>query len=332
MPRQFIYIKPPDGFPSEDCFRMVETEMPVPTDGEVLVATCYLSIDPYMRRQMGGSRGYANPLKIGDVMIGRGCGIVVESRHPEFSAGDHVQAEFGWREYVTLSGDGLRKLPADLEPMSLSLGIVGQSGATAWVGLNDVAHLETGETVVVSAAAGAVGSAVGQIAKLMGCPVIGIAGGPEKCRHVTADLGFHHCIDYRAGNIERALAGAAPNGIDVYFDNVGGEILDAALANLAMNARVAVCGQISQYHTAGDPYRMRNVGKLLDTCGSIQGFRIGNRLARRDAALEQLLAWYRDGKLAYRETVAEGFEQAPAAFLNMLSGGNFGKQVVRVKG
>jgi NADPH-dependent curcumin reductase CurA len=331
MPRQFIYQKAPEGFPTEDCFRLSEAPMPVPDEGEVLVETHFLSIDPYMRRQMGGTRGYVNPLQIGDVMIGRGCGVVVESRHPGFQAGDAVQSEFGWREFVVLKGDGLRKLANDLKPMSLSLGIVGQSGATAMVGLNDIAHLKAGDTVVVSAAAGAVGSAVGQIARLMGCPVFGIAGGPEKCRHVIEDLGFDGCIDYKAGPVEPALAAAVPDGIDVYFDNVGGEILDAVLLHLKAGARIPICGQISQYNVSGDPYRMRNVGKLLDSTAMMHGFRIGNHLARRDAALEQLLGWYRDGKLAYRETVADGFEAAPAAFLNMLAGGNYGKQVVRVK-
>ena len=223
--------------------------MPTPADGQVLARTHFLSIDPYMRRQMGGGHGqYANPLKPGDVMIGRGAGVVIESRHPDFKVGDAVQSEFGWREHVVLDGRGLRKLPADLKPLSLSLGIIGQSGATAMVGLVDIAGIKAGETVVVSAAAGAVGSAVGQIARIKGCRAIGIAGGPEKCRHVVADLGFDDCIDYKAGPIEPALAKAAPQGVDIYFDNVGGDILDAVLPRLNMNARVPVCGQISQYN------------------------------------------------------------------------------------
>lgn len=328
--RQFIYVKAPDGMPDRGCFRLVEAPIPAPADGQVLVRTHYLSIDPYMRRQMGGGHGqYVNPLKIGDVMIGRGAGVVIGSRHPGFKPGDAVQGEFGWREHVVLDGRGLRKLPPDLEPLSLSLGLVGQSGATAMVGLVDIAGIAPGETVVVSAAAGAVGSAVGQIARIKGCRAIGIAGGGAKCRHVIADLGFDDCVDYKAGPIGPALAKAAPKGVDIYFDNVGGDILDAVMPHLNANARVPICGQISQYN-AGDSRGLRNFGVILDKCVRVQGFRIGNHLARRDEALDELMAWYRAGRLKWRETVAEGFEQAPAALINMLSGGNIGKQVVRL--
>ena len=328
--RQFIYARAPEGMPDERCFRLVEAPMPEPADGQVLVRTHYLSIDPYFRRMMGGGHGqYANPLKIGDVMVGRGVGVVTESRHPDFAPGNAVQSEFGWREYAVLDGKGLRKLPADLKPLSLALGLIGQSGATAMVGLVDIAHIERGETVVVSAAAGAVGSAVGQIARILGCRAIGIAGGPDKCRHVVDDLGFDDCIDYKAGPIGPALAKAVPEGADIYFDNVGGEILDGVLPHLGQNARVPICGQISQYNSTS-PHALRNIGELLNKSAMMQGFRIGSHLARRDAALDQLMDWHREGRLRYRETVAEGIEQAPAAFINMLSGGNVGKQVVRL--
>lgn len=327
--RQIIYVRAPDGMPDAGCFRTVEAPMPRPTDGQVLARTHFLSIDPYMRRQMGGGHGqYANPLKPGDVMIGRGVGVVIESRHPGFKAGEPVQGEFGWREHVALDGRGLRKLPADLKPLSLGLGLIGQSGATAVVGLVDIGRIKAGETVVVSAAAGAVGSAVGQVARIRGCRAIGIAGGPEKCRHVVADLGFDACIDYKAGPIEAALVAATPQGVDIYFDNVGGDILDAVLPRLNMNARVPVCGQISQYNR-GESQGLRNVGVFLDKCVMLQGFRIGNHLARRDQALDELMDWYRAGRLKCRETVAEGLDAAPAALVNMLSGGNIGKQVVR---
>ena len=330
--RQFLYVKVPDGLPDVNCFRLVEAPMPKPAEGQVLARTHFLSIDPYMRRQMSGGHGqYANPLKVGDVMIGRGVGVVAETRHPDFKVGDAVQSEFGWREHVVLGGKGLRKLPPDLRPLSLSLGLIGQSGATAMVGLVDIAGIRAGETVVVSAAAGAVGSAVGQIAKIKGCRAIGIAGGPEKCRHVVADLGFDDCIDYKASAIGSALVGAAPRGVDIYFDNVGGDILDAVMPHLNTNARVSICGQISQYN-ARERQGLRNMSVILDKCVRVQGFRIGNHLARRDQALAELMAWYRAGRLQWRETVAEGFEQAPAAFINMLSGGNIGKQVVRVVG
>lgn len=328
--RHFIFVRVPEGMPDASCFRLEDAPMPVPGERQVLVRTDYLSIDPYMRRQMSGGHGqYANPLRPGDVMIGRGVGVVTESRHPDFAAGDAVQGEFGWREHVVLSGTGLRKLPSDLSPLSLGLGLIGQSGATAVVGLTDIGRIKTGETVVVSAAAGAVGSAVGQIARILGCRAVGIAGGAEKCRHVVADLGFDACVDYKAGDVASKLAAAAPDGVDIYFDNVGGEILDAVLPLMRQNGRVPICGQISQYNTT-ERRGLRNVGVLLDKCVMLQGFRIGNHLARRDAALEQLMVWYREGRLKYRETVAVGFEAAPAALVNMLSGGNIGKQVVRL--
>jgi NADPH-dependent curcumin reductase len=328
--RQIIYTRVPDGMPDAGCFRLVEAPLPRPAEGQVLARTHFLSIDPYMRRQMGGGHGqYAKPLQPGDVMIGRGAGLVVESCHPDFRFGDRVQGEFGWREHAVLDGRSLRKLPKDLRPLSLSLGIVGQSGATAYVGLVDIADIKAGETVVVSAAAGAVGSAVGQIARINGCRVIGIAGGPAKCQHVVADLRFDDCIDYKAGPIGPALAKAAPQGIDIYFDNVGGDILDAVLPCLNLNARVPICGQISQYNRR-ESQGLRNANVLLDECVKLQGFRIGNHLARRDQALDQLLDWYRAGRLKFHETVAQGLEAAPAALINMLSGGNIGKQVVRL--
>ena len=239
------------------------------------------------------------------------------------------KSEFGWREHVVLNGDGLRKLAPDLQPLSLSLGVVGQSAATAWVGLHDVGEITAGETIVVSAAAGAVGSAVGQIGRITGCRVVGIAGGPDKCRHVVEELGFDDCIDYKAGNLSDALRQSVPEGIDIYYDNVGGETLEAALEHVNEEARFPICGQISRYNLK-EPAVLRNVHVLLDKGVRLQGFRIGSRLERRDEALEVLLGWWRDGRLKYRETVSKGFETAPAALINMLSGGNYGKQVVQV--
>lgn len=326
--REFQFAKVPDGMPTEDCFKMVEAAIPQAGDGEVLVKTHFLSIDPYMRRAMGGSAHYGG-MKPGAVMIGRGAGVVIESRHPGFAEGDAVQSEFGWREHVVLKGDGLRKLAPDLQPLSLSVGIVGQSAATAWIGLHDVGEIKQGETVVVSAAAGAVGSAVGQISRIRGCRVVGIAGGPEKCRHVVDKLGFDDCVDYKAGGLAEALGAAVPEGIDVYFDNVGGATLNAALEHINEHARVPVCGQISLYNTKG-PVGLPDARVFLDKTMKIQGFRVGDRLDRRDYALQELLGWWREGKLEYRETVSKGFETAPAALINMLSGGNYGKQVVQV--
>lgn len=329
--KEVLFVEKPEGSVTERCFRLVDAPVPAPAEGQVLARTSFLSIDPYMRRMMGGARDYAQPLLPGHRMIGRGCGIVIDSRHPDFRVGDAVQGEFGWREHAVLDGRGLRKVPADLAPLSLSLGLVGQSGATAWVGLVDIARIKAGETVAVSAAAGAVGSAVGQIAKIMGCRTVGIAGGPEKCRHVVADLGFDHCLDYRAGNLQQALGEAAPQGIDIYFDNVGGEVLDAVLGRLNDFARIPICGQISQYQTS-EKTGLRNVGALLDRSATMTGFRIGQSLSRRDHALGELMGWWREGRLRWRETVAEGIGQAPAALVSMLAGRNYGKQVVRLAG
>ena len=307
--RQIIYTRAPDGMPDAGCFRLVEAPLPRPADGQVLARTHFLSIDPYMRRQMGGGQPqYAKPLQ-GDVMIGRGAGLVVDSRHPDFRSGDRLQGEFGWREHALLNGRSLRKLPQDLRPLSLSLGMVGQSGATAF-GLADIASIKAGETVVVSAPAGAVGSAV--VARINGCRVVGIAGGPVKCQHVVADLGFDDCIDYKAGPMGPALAEAAPEGIDIYSDNVGGDILHAVLPCLYINARVPISGQISQYNR-GESQGLRNTSVLLDKCVMLQGFRIGSRLARRDQALDQLLDWYRAGRRKFHETVAHGLEGARGA-------------------
>lgn len=326
--REIQFAKAPDGMPTEDCFQVVEAPMPVPGEGQVLAKTHYLSIDPYFRNAMAGSNRYGD-LAPGTTMIGRGAGVVVESRHPDFEPGDAVQSEFGWRENAVLNGKGLRKLAPDLRPLSLSLGIVGQSAATAWVGLYVLAQIKPGDTIVVSAAAGAVGSAVGQIAQIEGCRVVGIAGGPEKCRHVVDELGFDDCIDYKAGPISSALAKAVPEGVDIYFDNVGGTILEDVLDHCNDFARIPVCGQISQYNNA-EPMGLRNVNLVLKKALKIQGLRIGAHLARRDEALEILLGWWREGRLRYRETVSDGFETAPAAFINMLNGGNYGKQVVKV--
>jgi NADPH-dependent curcumin reductase len=323
--REFIYVRAPDGMPDAGCFRLVEAPMPSPADGQDLVRTRHLSIDPYMRRQMGGGRGsYAGSLRPGEVMIGRGAGVVIESRHPNFRVGDPLQGEFGWREHVVLDARGLRKLPADLQPLSLSLGLLAQSGATALVGLVDIAAIKAGETVIVSA----VGSAAGQIARIKGCRTIGFAGGAEKCRHVVADLGFDAAIDYKAGPIEPALAGAAPDDVDVYFDNVGGDILDAVLGRLNVHARVAICGQISQYNSR-ERRGLTNVGVILDKCVTVRGFRSGDHLARRDQALDELIGSAPVASSSARRSPKVS-TRGPGRARQHAVGGNIGKQVARL--
>jgi hypothetical protein len=238
----------------------------------------------------------------------------------------------GWQDYCVIEPGaslfGANKLPPGT-PLTMPLSVLGVTGLTAYWGLLDLGQPKAGETVLVSGAAGATGSVAGQIARIKGCRAIGIAGGAEKCRHVVADLGFDDCVDYKAGPIEPALAKATPQGVDIYFDNVGGEILDAVLPRLNMNARVPVCGQISQYNRS-ERRGLRNVGVILDKCVMLRGFRIGSHLAQRDQALDELMGWFRAGRLRFREAVAEGLEAAPTALVNMLSGGNIGKQVVRL--
>lgn len=327
--REIQFVKVPDGMPSLDCFRVVEAALPQPGEGDVLVRTHFLSIDPYMRNAMAAAGTGRYGLALGRTMIGRGAGIVIESRHSSFAPGDAVQSEFGWREHAVLQGDGLRKLPEDLKPLSLSLGVVGQSAATAWVGLHDIAKIKSDETVVVSAAAGAVGSAVGQIARIAGARVVGTAGGADKCRHCIDDLWFDDCVDYKNSDIGTALTAAVPEGIDIYFDNVGGDTLQAALHLMNDGGRIPICGQISTYNSTG-PVALQDMSMMLPKGILMQGLQIRSRLDRRDQALDQLFEWWRAGQLKYRETISEGFESAPAALVNMLSGGNFGKQVVQV--
>jgi NADPH-dependent curcumin reductase CurA len=322
-------VRAPNGMPDPGCFELVTRPMPEPAEGQVLARMLYLSIDPYFRRQMAGAHGYRDGLRPGGVMIGRGIGEIVESRFAGLSPGDVVLGETGWREHAALDGTALKKLDPTIQPLSLYLGMLGQSGGTAGIGLFDIAKLQPGETLVVSAAAGAVGSAAGQIAKILGCRAVGIAGGTDKCRHVVDDLGFDACLDYKAGDLGGQISRAIPEGIDVYFDNVGGDVLDAVLPALNMNARVAMCGQISQYNAASAA-GLRNIVALLDKCATIQGFRVGQWLTERDAALVRLTQWYREGRLNYRETVATGLESAPQAFISMLQGANLGKQVVRL--
>ncbi len=329
--RQVLYLRRPVGRVEESGFAVAAAPMPAPAEGEVLLRTLFLSIDPYMRRQMMGVRGYAATLREGAVMPGRGIAEVLASRHPACRPGDIVFGEPGWQLYAALPGDSLRPVDAAVRPLSLHLGLLGSPGLTAWVGLTDYGRPAPGETVVVSAAAGAVGSLVGQIARLRGCRAIGIAGGAEKCAHVVRDLGFDACLDHRAEGLQAALREAAPDrGVDVYFDNVGGAVLDAVLPNLALGARIALCGMIAHYSATG-PIAFRHLQSLLDNCVTLTGFRISYvPPERRAAAMEELLAWFRAGRLRWRETVSVGLETAPAALVGLFDGANTGKRIVRI--
>ena len=328
MNLQVLLASRPTGWVEEGNFRIVETPLPEPRDGQVLVRNHYLSLDPYMRGRMNDAKSYAEPVAIGAVMVGGTVGEVVKSRHPGFQVGDKVVGYLGWQLYGLSDGTLLQKVDAGKVPLSAYLGVLGMPGVTAWIGLMDICAPKPGETVVVTAASGAVGSVVGQLAKIHGARAVGIAGGAAKCRYVVDELGFDACIDYKAGNLREELKAATAQGIDCLFENVGGEIFDALLARMNPFARIAVCGLISQYNS--EPYPMKNIGSVLMNRIKMQGFIVSEHLPRWPAALQELGGQVAAGRIKYRETVAEGLRQAPAALIGLLRGQNFGKQIVKL--
>ncbi len=319
----------PSGWVKESDFKIVETEISRPAAGQVLVRNLFLSLDPYMRGRMNDGPSYAENVKLGGVMVGGTAGEVVESNNPAFKSGDIVLGYFGWQQYGVSGGAELRKVDPKVAPISAYLGVLGMPGFTAWIGLVDICQAKAGETVIVSAAAGAVGSVVGQIAKIKECRAVGIAGGTAKCDHVVKELGFDACVDYKAGNLMRDLAAATPKGIDVNFENVGGEILDAIALRLNPFARIALCGLISQYNEVR-PRGIDNLVMLLINRVKLQGFIVSDHIARQGEAMADLARWVGEGRIKYRETIAEGLESAPRAFIGMLKGANFGKQLVKL--
>jgi NADPH-dependent curcumin reductase CurA len=326
---QVLLARRPTGAPQESDFRLVETAVPEIGESQFLVRNHYLSLDPYMRGRMNDAKSYAKPVELGAVMVGGAVGEVAASRHPKFKPGDKVVGAFGWQLYAASDGAGVSRIADPRVPLSAYLGVVGMPGVTAHIGLLDFGQPKAGETVVVSAASGAVGAVVGQIAKIRGCRAVGIAGGPDKCRYVVEELGLDACVDYKAARLWEDLSLATPKGIDVYFDNVGGEILDTVLRRLNTFARIPLCGLISQYNAA-EPYAMKNAGALLVNRVKLQGFIVSDHLPRWPAALADLAQWLSEGKIKYRETVAEGLRSAPSAFIGMLAGKNFGKQLVKL--
>ena len=326
---QVLLANRPTGWVKESDFRIVETEIPAPGDGQVLIKNLYLSLDPYMRGRMNDQRSYAAKVELGQVMTGETVGEVVESRNAKFHKGDTVAARVGWQNYALSDGGDLRKVDATLVPISAYLGVVGMPGVTAWIGLNDIGQPKAGETVVVSAASGAVGSVVGQLAKMKDCRVVGVAGGQEKCDFVVRELGFDACIDHRDGNLPQALAAATPKGIDVYFENVGGPLLDAVLARCNPFARIPLCGMVSQYN-AVERYGVQNLMMAVGMRIKLQGFIVSDNLARWPEALKELIQGVRDGRIKYRESVTEGLANAPRAFIGLLKGENLGKQLVKL--
>jgi len=320
----------PKAEPEPGNFELVEEPIPEPGDGQALVRAVYLSLDPYMRGRMRDVKSYVPPTQIGEVMPGAVVGEVMASRDPSVSVGDIVEAYHGWQEYGVTEAKRLRKVDPRLAPISTALGVLGMPGMTAYFGLLEVGQPKAGETVVVSAASGAVGGVVGQIAKIKGCRAIGIAGGKAKCDYVRDELGFDACIDYKAEDLDAALKAACPDGIDVYFDNVGGKTLDAVLKRINLRARIVICGMISEYNLTGPDLAPRPTRALLVNRARMQGVLIFDHIERFPEALKALGEWVRSGKIKYRESVAEGLENAPAAFIGLLRGENFGKQLVKV--
>jgi NADPH-dependent curcumin reductase CurA len=329
--KQITLAVRPVGFPKESDFRLVEAPVPTPGPGQFLVQSLYLSVDPYMRGRMNAAKSYAPPVELGGVMVGGVVGQVVESHHPRFAAGEIVEGYFGWQQYAVSDGVGARKVDPSLAPISTALGVLGMPGLTAYFGLLEIGKPQPGETVVVSGAAGAVGSLVGQIAKIQGCHVVGIAGTDEKARYVVEELGFDSAFNYKSARNYRAkLKTLCPQGIDVYFDNVGGAITDAVIPLLNVRARLVICGQISQYNLERPEMGPRWLWALIVKQARAEGFLVFQFADRFEEGIRQMAQWLKEGKLKYRENIIEGLENAPRAFIGMLKGENIGKQLVKV--
>jgi NADPH2:quinone reductase len=329
--RIFTLAQRPTGKPDDDTFELIEEEMPTPAAGEVLLRTLYLSVDPYMRGRMSAAESYADPWEVGEPLQGGVVAEVVDSNSDELAAGDVVTGELQWAEYGVADPAELRQIDPAQAPISTALGVLGMTGITAYFGTREIAEPEEGETFVVTGAAGAVGSVAGQIASIDGARVVGFAGSDEKVDFLEDQLGFDVGINYKkTDDYEAALAAAAPDGVDVYFDNVGGPITDAVFTQLNVHARVAVCGQISLYNATEQPMGPRKLPTLITKRARVEGFLVSDFQQRWGEAIEHLAGWLEDGSLQYCETITDGFENAPAAFLGLFEGENIGKQLVKV--
>lgn len=331
--RQIRLAARPAGLPTLSDFELAYSPMPSEVGGELLIRAIYLSLDPYMRGRMNDGASYARPLALGEVMVGGAVGCVVSSGDPSFRDGDVVEGMFGWQEYAVARGGAVRRIDPDLAPISTSLGVLGMPGLTALFGVRDVGQPRAGETVVVSGAAGAVGMIAGQIARMHECRVVGMAGTDAKTSWLLDELGFDAALNYRNGGVaafESSLAAACPDGVDVYFDNVGGTTTDAVVQRLNVGARIALCGQISQYNLEAPELGPRWLGELIVRQARVEGFLVSAYAGRFGEGLEQLTRWLLAGKLKYREDVAQGIESAPQAFIGMLQGRNQGKQLVQL--
>lgn len=329
--RQVRLKSRPAGIPQAEHFEIVETPVVAPAEGQVLIRNVFLSVEPAMRGWVSSEANYSEPVPLGGVMRSFAVGRVVESRHPDFAPGDWVTGLFGWQDYAVVDGAAVqRRIDDTTIPVSTALGVLGLTGLTAYLALLDIGQPKAGETVVVSTAAGAVGSCVGQIAKIKGCRTVGIAGGPEKLRICREAFGYDDAIDYRAGDLDAKLAEACPNGVDVYFDNTGGEISDAVLKHLAVGARVVVCGTASIANWNPVPLGPRVERTLLVKRARMQGFVIFDHADRYDEARKALAEWIKQGRLRYREDILDSIDQAPDAIAGLYRGDNFGKRLIRI--
>lgn len=327
--RKVLLASRPQGAVTEQNFRIVDVPMPQPSEGEVLVRNAWLSIDPYMRGRMNDAKSYVPPAQLDEVMVGQTVGEVIDSRDPTINVGDKVLTQLGWQSHGIAKAADVVKIDARRVPASYYLGLLGMPGLTAWFGLFEIGQPKAGETVLVSAASGAVGSVVGQLAKIHGCRAVGIAGGKAKCEHVVGELGFDACVDHRAGNLYDDLRAACPDGIDVDFENVGGTVLDTALRLMNRHSRVVLCGLVAEY-SAKEPYGYQRLRSVLVNRIRMQGMIVFDWKDRYGEALPTLTSYVAEGKLKYRESIVEGLDNAPRALIALLKGENFGKQLVRI--
>jgi NADPH-dependent curcumin reductase CurA len=330
LSRQFRLAARPVGLPKDTDWSLTTSPVGEPADGQIVVQVLYVSLDPAMRGWMNDVKSYVPPVGIGEVMRALGAGKVLASKHPKFAAGDYVTGTFGVQDHALSDGRGVVKVDPALAPLPTWISALGMTGLTAYFGILDVGKIKDGETVVISAAAGAVGSVAGQIAKLKGCRVVGIAGGPEKCRLVVEELGFDACVDYKAGDLRKALKTHCPKGIDVYFDNVGGEILDTVLTQINRGARIPLCGAISQYNSTTPIKGPSNYLSLLVNRARMQGFIVFDFLPKYAEATRELADWYAAGKLKSREDIVSGLGSFPQALLKLFRGENTGKLVLKI--
>ncbi len=329
--REIVLAARPAGWPSESDFRIESRTLADPTDGEIAIEVTHLSVDPYMRSRMRDAASYAAPVQLGEKMTGAGVGRVFASRSPRFQPGDWVQGVTGWCSHLVTEARGFRKLDPSASPGSTALGVPGMTGLTAYFGLLDVGKPKSGETVLISGAAGAVGSVAGQIARIQGCRTVGIAGSDEKVAWLVEELGFGAAFNYKTTADYRArISELCPNGVDIYFDNVGGEITDAVFPLLNVHARMPVCGQISQYNNEEQEMGPRLLWYLITKRARVEGFLVTDYAERFREALAQLTGWYREGRLVHREEIEHGLENTPRAFLEMMRGRNTGKMIVKV--